>query len=78
MSRSSFVVSSIILFIIGLVIISESVHWGNNATSAFIASHGGSIDTSVFTIILQEYIDLYRWVGIILSIIGGMVLVKNA
>jgi uncharacterized membrane protein len=76
MSRSSFVMISLILFVAGLILIFGSVRWGNNATSAFIASHGGSIDTSVFTIILQEYISVYRWAGSILSIIGGLGFVK--
>ena len=76
MSRLPFVVISLILLLAGLILIFGSVNWGNTATSAFVASHGVSIDTSVFTIILQEYIDLYRWAGSILSIIGGFGFIK--
>jgi hypothetical protein len=76
MSKALFGFISLVSFIAGLILIFGSVRWGNNATSAFIASHGGSIDISVFTIILQEYISEYRWAGSILSIIGGLGFVK--
>ena len=52
MSKSSFVVISLILFVTGLFIVFGSVSWGSEATSAYVNSHGGSIDTSEFTIIL--------------------------
>jgi len=76
MSKALFSFISLVSFVAGLILIFGGVRWGNNATSAFIASHGGSIDTSVFTIILQGYISEYRWAGSILSIIGGLGFVK--
>ena len=77
MSRSSFVIISLILFVAGLIMIFGSVNWGSEAASAFVNSHGGSIDTSEFTIVLRDSISVYRWAGSILSIIGGLGLVKT-
>ena len=77
MSRSSFVMISLILFVAGLIMIFGSVNWGSEAASAFVNSHGGSIDTSEFTIVLRDSISVYRWAGSILSIIGGLGFVKT-
>jgi hypothetical protein len=76
MNRRLFVIVSLALFVIGLIVVSDSVSWGSAAASAFVNSHGGSIDTSVFTIVLRDSISVYRWTGSILSIIGGLGFVK--
>jgi hypothetical protein len=76
MNRLLFVIISSILFVFGLIIIASSVNWGSAAASAYIRAHGGSVDTAQFTILLQEYINLYRWAGSIMSIIGGLGVVK--
>jgi hypothetical protein len=34
------------------------------------------MDTTQFTIILQEHIKTYRWTGSILSVIGGLGFVR--
>jgi hypothetical protein len=77
MSRSSFMVISLILFTLGLILIFGSISWGNKAAYDFITSQGGGIDTTQYTILLQEYINTYKWIGSILSIIGGLGLVKT-
>jgi len=75
-SRSSFVVISLVLFVIGLFIIFSSVGWGSEAANAYLSSRGGSMDTTQFTMILQEYINTYRWIGSILSVISGLGFVR--
>jgi hypothetical protein len=77
MSRSSFVVIPLTLFVTGLIIIFGSVSWGNKAAYDYITSRGGSIDTSQYTIILQEHINIYKWIGSILSLISGLGFVKT-
>ena len=76
MSRSLFMVISLALFVAGLFVMFGSVRWGSDAASAYLRSQGGGMDTAQFMIILQEYIDIYRWIGGILSIIGGLGLVR--
>ena len=76
MSRSLFVIVSTVLFGIGLIVIFSSVGWGNDAANAYLRSQGGNMDTAQFTIALQEYINIYRWVGGILAIIGGLGFIK--
>jgi hypothetical protein len=74
--RSSFVVILLVLFVVGLFILFRSVGWGTEAANDYLRSQGGGMDTTQFTIILQEYITTYRWIGSILSIIGGLGLVR--
>lgn len=76
MSRSLFSVVSLVLFAAGLFVIFNSVRWGSEAANAYLRSQGGGMDTNQFIIFLQEYINNYRWTGIILSIIGGLGFVK--
>lgn len=77
MSRSSFAFISLILFLVGLVLIFGSVGWGSGTANAYLRSLGGSMDTGQFTVILQGYINQFRWAGSILSIIGGFGFVKT-
>lgn len=77
MSRSKFLVVSLFLFAIGLIMIFSSVTWGSATANAYLRSQGGSMATTQFTIILQEYINMYRWIGSIVSIIGGLGFVKT-
>jgi hypothetical protein len=74
--RSSFVVISLVLFVVGLFIIVSSVGWGTEAANSYLRLQGGGMDATQFTIILQEYINTYRWIGSILSIIGGLGFVR--
>lgn len=77
MSRSLFMIASLVLFVAGLFVMFGSVRWGSEAANAYLRSQGGGMDTAQFTIILQEYISLYRWIGSILSVIGGLGFVKS-
>ena len=76
MNRSSFVIVSLVLFVGGLFIVFSSVGWGNDAAGGYLRSQGGNMDTTQYTILLQEYINMYRWIGGILSIIGGLGIVR--
>lgn len=75
MRKTLFSTIFLVLFVIGLVVLYNSVPWGSHAASAYLGTHG--MDTTEFIAILQESITMYRWFGGILSIIGGFGLVKT-
>ena len=77
MSRSSFIRMSLGLFFLGLLIIFSSVSWGSGTANAYLTARGGGfMDASEFTIVLEGYINIYRWIGSILSLISGLGFVK--
>ncbi|HLO17428.1 MAG TPA: hypothetical protein VK206_21525 [Anaerolineales bacterium] len=76
MSRFLFMVISLVLFVVGLFVIFSSVSWGSEAANDYLRSQGGGMDTTQFIVFLQEYINTYRWIGSILSVIGGLGFVK--
>ena len=76
MSRSSFVILSLVLFVVGLFVIFNSVSWGSGAANAYLQSQGGGMDTGQFMIVVQESINTYRWIGIVLSVISGLGFVR--
>lgn len=76
MNRSSFLVISLILFVAGLVVLFSSVSLGNEAANAYLRSQGGGMDGGQFMIVFQESISTYRWIGMILSVIGGLGFIK--
>lgn len=76
MSRSSFMVMSLVLFVAGLFVIFSSVSWGSETANAYLRSQGGGMDGTQFTIVLQGFINMYRWIGSILSVISGLGFVK--
>jgi hypothetical protein len=67
---------SLVLFIAGLFAVFMSVSWGHEAANGYLRAQGGSMDAAQFAIILQEYINTYRWIGGILSVISGLAFVK--
>jgi hypothetical protein len=72
MTRFSFLLISLGLLVIGLVLVFSSVGRSVDAANAYLGSHGGSMDTAQFTILLQEYIHTYQWTGGILAVLGGL------
>jgi len=68
---------SLILFVIGLFVLFKSVTWGQEAANSYLLSQGGGMDTTQFMVILQEYINTYRWIGGILSLISGVGFVRT-
>jgi len=77
MSRFWLMVVSLVLFAAGLFVIFGSIRWGSEAANEYLQSQGGGMDSAQFMIILQEYINLYRWIGGILSVVGGFGFVKT-
>lgn len=72
MNRIPLLVISLVVFVVGLLFLFSSIRWGTEAANAYLGSHGGSMDTTQFVIILQENIHIYQWIGAILSLLGGL------
>jgi hypothetical protein len=77
MKRSLFMALSLVLFVVGLAVMLGSVRWGAAAANTYLVSQGGGMDSAQFMVILQEYIEMYRWLGGILSLTGGFGLVRS-
>ena len=77
MSRSLFTIVSLVLFVIGLFVLFNSVPWGSGAANAYLRAQGGGMDGGQFMIVFQEYINVYRWIGIVLSVLGGLGFVRT-
>ena len=75
MSRSVFMITSLVLLVVGLFAIFNSINWGSEAANAYLRSQGG-MDTAQFMIVLQQYIDIYKWIGGILAVISGLGFVR--
>lgn len=71
MNKLSFMIVSVIVFVIGLFILFNSVAWGQAAANSYLRSQGGGMDGAQFLIVLQASIDIYKWFGSILSLISG-------
>lgn len=76
MSKSRFMIVLLVLFVAGLFVIFNSVTWGSETANAYLLSHGGGMDSTQFMTVLQGYINVYTWIGSILSFIGGLGMVK--
>jgi|GEM_PF-4302858 len=76
MNRLFYQVVFLILIILGLVFIGSSVTLGSSSANAFLQSYGGSMDTARFMIVYQEYINLYKLIGLISAGIGGFGFIK--
>jgi hypothetical protein len=55
----------------------NSITLGDTEVSNIMRSHGGSMDTNTYLIYLEQSITKYRLVGSILSILGGLGVLKN-
>jgi hypothetical protein len=76
MNRSWFMLISLILFVIGSYILFNSITWGQEAANSYLRSQGGGMDGAQFMIVLQESINIYKWFGIILSLVSGLGIVR--
>ncbi|MDT8718275.1 hypothetical protein IAI10_16530 [Clostridium sp. 19966] len=65
-----------IIFFIGIAIILNSVKYGEISAQQVINQHHGNMDTNTYLIYLAKYIDVYKLVGFILSILGGIGFIK--
>ena len=77
MNRFSFMIISLMLFVVGMFILFSSVAWGQGAANSYLRSQGGGMDGAQFMIVLQEFINTYRWIGSILSLIGGVGFIRT-
>jgi hypothetical protein len=76
MSKSLFMIILLVLFVTGLFMIFSSVTWGSETANTYLLSQGGGMDSTQFMTVLQGYINAYTWIGSILSLIGGLGIVK--
>lgn len=64
-----------VIFVIGLIILMNSIQLGENAVSNAMELNGGVLDN--YLLYYEQYITNYRFVGAILSILGGLGVVIN-
>ncbi|RII34278.1 hypothetical protein D2A34_14095 [Clostridium chromiireducens] len=65
------------ILVTGLVILMYSVNLGDYEVANIIQSNGGSIDTNAYLIFLEQSITKYRFLGSILSVLGGLGILKS-
>ncbi len=61
-----------VIFVIGLVILMNSIDLGNREISNIMKASGGSMDTNNYLIYLEQSIIKYRFLGSIIAIMGGL------
>ena len=61
-----------VVFVIGIIILMNSINLGDNEMSNIMNAHGGRMDTNAYMIYLEQSIIKYRIVGSILSLLGGI------
>ncbi|WP_297424014.1 hypothetical protein [Clostridium sp.] len=66
----------LVIFLIGIYILMNSVDLGGKEASRIIQNNGGSMDTNTYLIYLEQSITQYRFMGSILSILGGLGVIK--
>lgn len=60
------------IFVIGLIILMNSISLGNNEVSNIMKANGGGMDTNTYLVYLEQAIIKYRFIGSILSLLGGL------
>lgn len=60
------------VFLIGLIILMNSISLGSHEISNIMKAHGGSMDTNNYLIYLEQSIIKFRFVGSILAVLGGI------
>jgi hypothetical protein len=65
------------IFIVGMIILMNSTSLGDNEVSGMIRANGGSMDTGTYLVYLEQSIVKYRFMGSILSVLGGLGILKN-
>lgn len=66
-----------IVFVIGIAILLGSTKLGTINMSGIMRINGGSMDTNVYLIYLEQSIIKFRFIGSILSLLGGLGVIKN-
>jgi hypothetical protein len=60
------------IFVIGLIILMNSINLGNHEMYNIMKANGGSMDTNKYMIYLEQSIITFRSAGSILTILGGL------
>jgi hypothetical protein len=55
----------------------DSINLGSEEASKIVQDYGGSMSQNNYAIYLEQCITKYRFIGSILSILGGLGLIKN-
>ncbi|HEX2989752.1 MAG TPA: hypothetical protein VHO49_03685 [Anaerolineales bacterium] len=71
MNRNFASILALVVLAGGLLLMINSVGWGSQAANNYLLSQGGGMDSGQFMIVLQESIQTYRWVGMVLSFLSG-------
>jgi hypothetical protein len=66
-----------IVFIAGLVILYFNIKLGHNEVSGIMKANGGSMDTDTYLIYLEQSIIQFRFIGLVLSLLGGLGVIKT-
>ena len=61
-----------VVFVVGIIILIRSINLADNEITNIMNAHGGSMDTNMYIIYLEQSIINYRTLGSILSILGGL------
>ena len=72
MSRSAFLIISLVLFLAGIFLVFSSVSIGREAANAYLRSQGGGMDGAQFMAVVEGSINSYRWIGSLLAGIAGL------
>lgn len=75
--RNSIIIFFTVVFGAGMFILIRSVNLGDKEISRIMHDYGGSMDTNIYKIYLEQSIIKYRFIGSILSILGGLAIIKN-
>ncbi len=65
------------VFVIGIIILTSSINLADIEMSNIMKAHGGSMDTNMYLIYLEQSVIKYRIMGSILSILGGLGVLIN-
>lgn len=68
---------SIFIFFIGIIILLNSITLSQNNITHIMAANGGSMDTNIYLIYLEQSISTYKFLGIVLMLIGGFGVIMN-
>lgn len=77
MNRNFSSILALVVLAGGLVLMINSIGLGSQAANNYLLSQGGGMDGGQFAIVLQESIQTYRWVGVVLSFLGGSGLLRT-
>ncbi|MDF2886950.1 MAG: hypothetical protein K0R23_1335 [Lacrimispora sp.] len=65
------------VFVIGIVILLSSIKLGTIDMSMIMRFNGDIMDTNAYLIYLEQSITKFRFIGSILSLLGGLGVIKN-